>query len=105
MSLIMLLLMLLAGHRLLKEKDREAGLYQKEHSIFENIRICGRRPAAEGFRKRKKKEEDSEGYNPSARRFQADGSVSTGMRTSGGRHTFLPTCQKGLLSALDVSGS
>ena len=41
MSLIMLLIMMLAGHRLLEEKNREARLYKKEHSLFENIRICG----------------------------------------------------------------
>ena len=55
----MLLLMLLAGHRLLKEKDREAGLYQKEHSIFENIRICGP-GAGSGRISEKEEKEDSE---------------------------------------------
>ena len=59
MTLIMLLLMLLAGHRLLKEKDREAGLYQKEHSIFENIRICGP-GAGSGRISEKEEKEDSE---------------------------------------------
>ena len=56
---MMLLLMLIAGHRLLKEKDREAGLYQKEHSIFENIRICGP-GAGSGRISEKEEKEDSE---------------------------------------------
>ena len=59
MTLIMLLLMLLAGHRLLKEKDREAGLYQKEHSIFENIRICGPGAGSGKISEKEEKEDDS----------------------------------------------
>lgn len=55
----MLLLMLLAGHRLLKEKNREAGLYKKEHSLFENIRICG--PGAGSGRISEKEEKEDPG--------------------------------------------
>lgn len=48
-SLIMVLALVLSGHRLLKERKRAAGLFSKEHSFFETIRICGQGTGGESL--------------------------------------------------------